>query len=127
VDQGLSHFDILDASAGQFVAKFFAKVKALKVGNGFEEGETQDPLIKDAAVDKVSHHVADVIATSCERTGRMGLGYSHGWLPDTESEPLDIPCVARLNNKCVAWPALDGTPMLITVGTSPPPMESTGA
>jgi len=46
----------------QFVAKFAAKVKALKVGNGFEEGVTQGPLIEDAAVDKVSRHVADAIA-----------------------------------------------------------------
>ncbi|NDP41055.1 MAG: hypothetical protein GZ093_20445, partial [Rhodoferax sp.] len=44
-------------------------------------------------------------------------------LPDIEPEPPDIPCDARLNNKCVAWPVQDGASMFVTVGTSPPPME----
>ena len=34
--------------------KFAAKVKQLKVGNGFEDGVAQGPLIEDAAVDKVA-------------------------------------------------------------------------
>ncbi len=46
----------------QFVEKFSAKVKALKVGNGFEEGVVQGPLIEDAAVQKVERHVADALA-----------------------------------------------------------------
>jgi succinate-semialdehyde dehydrogenase/glutarate-semialdehyde dehydrogenase len=46
----------------QFVAKFSAKVKAMKVGNGFEDGVLQGPLIEDAAVEKVKRHVADAIA-----------------------------------------------------------------
>ncbi len=46
----------------QFVAKFSAKVKAMKVGNGFEDGVVQGPLIEDAAVDKVKRHVADAVA-----------------------------------------------------------------
>jgi len=37
-------------------------VKALKVGNGFEEGVVQGPLIEDAAVQKVERHVADALA-----------------------------------------------------------------
>jgi succinate-semialdehyde dehydrogenase/glutarate-semialdehyde dehydrogenase len=45
-----------------FVTKFAAKVKALKVGNGFEEGVTQGPLIEPAALDKVSRHVADALS-----------------------------------------------------------------
>jgi succinate-semialdehyde dehydrogenase/glutarate-semialdehyde dehydrogenase len=45
-----------------FVEKFAAKVKALKVGNGFEDGVMQGPLIEDAAIDKVQRHVADAIA-----------------------------------------------------------------
>ena len=36
--------------------------KALKVGNGFEEGVVQGPLIEDAAVEKVERHVADALA-----------------------------------------------------------------
>ncbi len=46
----------------EFVEKFAAKVKQLKVGNGFEDGVVQGPLIEDAAVDKVARHVADAIA-----------------------------------------------------------------
>ncbi len=46
----------------EFVEKFATKVKALKVGNGFEEGVSQGPLIEDAAVEKVTRHVADAIA-----------------------------------------------------------------
>jgi succinate-semialdehyde dehydrogenase/glutarate-semialdehyde dehydrogenase len=46
----------------QFVAKFSAKVAAMKVGNGFEDGVVQGPLIEDAAVAKVTRHVADAVA-----------------------------------------------------------------
>jgi succinate-semialdehyde dehydrogenase/glutarate-semialdehyde dehydrogenase len=46
----------------QFIEKFSAKVKALKVGNGFEEGVVQGPLIEDAAVQKVQRHVEDALA-----------------------------------------------------------------
>ncbi|CAN7628229.1 NAD-dependent succinate-semialdehyde dehydrogenase [Variovorax paradoxus] len=45
-----------------FVQKFAARVKALKVGNGFEDGVVQGPLIEDAAIDKVQRHVADAVA-----------------------------------------------------------------
>ena len=46
----------------QFVAQFTARVKLMKVGNGFDEGVAQGPLIEDAAVAKVKRHVADAIA-----------------------------------------------------------------
>ncbi len=46
----------------EFVEKFTAKVKTLKVGNGFSEGITTGPLIEDAAVDKVARHIADALA-----------------------------------------------------------------
>ena len=53
-----------------FIEKFAAKVKALKVGNGFEEGVNQGPLIEDAAVEKVHRHVADAVA----KGGRVVAG-----------------------------------------------------
>ncbi len=43
----------------RFVEKFAAKVEAFKVGNGFEEGVVQGPLIEPAALDKVQRHVED--------------------------------------------------------------------
>ena len=53
---------VQDKVYDQFVEKFAAKVKALKVGNGFEDGVVQGPLIEDAAVQKVERHVQDAIA-----------------------------------------------------------------
>ncbi len=53
---------VQDSVYDQFVEKFAAKVRAVKVGNGFEEGVSQGPLIEDAAVEKVARHVADAIA-----------------------------------------------------------------
>lgn len=46
----------------EFVTKFSAKVKAMKVGNGFEEGVQQGPLIEPAAIEKVKRHVLDAVA-----------------------------------------------------------------
>ena len=53
---------VQDGVYDEFVQKFAAKVKAVKVGNGFEDGVSQGPLIEDAAVDKVVRHVADAVA-----------------------------------------------------------------
>jgi succinate-semialdehyde dehydrogenase / glutarate-semialdehyde dehydrogenase len=53
---------VQDGVYDEFVRKFAAKVQGLKVGNGFEEGVTQGPLIEDAAVQKVERHVADALA-----------------------------------------------------------------
>jgi succinate-semialdehyde dehydrogenase / glutarate-semialdehyde dehydrogenase len=46
----------------EFVTKFAAKVKTAKVGNGFEEGVNQGPLIEEAALQKVERHVQDAVA-----------------------------------------------------------------
>jgi len=46
----------------EFVAKFAAKVKTAKVGNGFEDGVNQGPLIEEAALQKVQRHVDDAVA-----------------------------------------------------------------
>jgi succinate-semialdehyde dehydrogenase/glutarate-semialdehyde dehydrogenase len=54
----------------QFVEKFAAKVRTAKVGNGFEDGVNQGPLIEDAAVDKVERHVQDAVA----KGGRVLVG-----------------------------------------------------
>ncbi len=53
---------VQDAVYDEFVQKFAAKVKALKVGNGFDDGVVQGPLIEPAAVEKVERHVQDAIA-----------------------------------------------------------------
>ena len=61
---------VQDKVYDQFVEKFAAKVKALKVGNGFEDGVVQGPLIEDAAVHKVERHVQDAIA----KGGKVVIG-----------------------------------------------------
>lgn len=43
----------------EFVTKFTEKVKAFKVGNGFDEETTHGPLIHDGAVTKVEAHIKD--------------------------------------------------------------------
>ncbi|XP_023368060.1 succinate-semialdehyde dehydrogenase, mitochondrial isoform X2 [Otolemur garnettii] len=46
-----------------FVKKFAeAMKKTLHVGNGFEEGTTQGPLINEKAVEKVEKHVSDAVS-----------------------------------------------------------------
>ena len=42
-----------------FAAAFAEKVKAFKVGGGFDQGVTHGPLIHDRAIDKVVAHVQD--------------------------------------------------------------------
>ena len=54
----------------EFVTKFAAKVKTAKVGNGFEDGVNQGPLIEEAALDKVQRHVDDAVA----KGGRVLVG-----------------------------------------------------
>ncbi len=61
---------VQDGVYEQFVEKFAAKVKLLKVGNGFEDGVVQGPLIEEAAVEKVARHVADALA----KGGRLLAG-----------------------------------------------------
>jgi len=46
----------------EFVTKFAAKVATAKVGNGFEDGVNQGPLIEEAALQKVEQHVTDAVA-----------------------------------------------------------------
>ena len=45
-----------------FVAKLAAKAGAIKVGNGFEAGVNQGPMIDAQALAKVESHVADALA-----------------------------------------------------------------
>ena len=45
-----------------FLEKFAARVKTMKVGNGFEDGIVQGPMVEDAAVDKVVRHIEDAVA-----------------------------------------------------------------
>ena len=44
------------------------------------------------------------LATLQPRPFTVGLGYTHGWLPDFEPEPYDMALDALLNDNGVVWP-----------------------
>jgi succinate-semialdehyde dehydrogenase/glutarate-semialdehyde dehydrogenase len=46
----------------KFAGMLAAKVAAMKVGNGLEDGVSQGPLIDMAGVEKVEEHIADALA-----------------------------------------------------------------
>ncbi len=50
-----------DAVYDAFAKKLAAVVRKLKVGDGFEEGSNQGPLINEAAVCKVERHIQDAV------------------------------------------------------------------
>ena len=47
----------------EFASRLVVAVEKLKVGNGLEPGVQQGPLIDQAAMDKVSHHIEDALAS----------------------------------------------------------------
>ena len=53
---------VQDGVYDEFVAKLAEKAAGIVVGNGFEPGVVQGPLIDDAAIAKVEAHVADALA-----------------------------------------------------------------
>jgi succinate-semialdehyde dehydrogenase/glutarate-semialdehyde dehydrogenase len=57
-----NRFYVQDAVYDTFVAKLAAKAQGIKVGNGFEAGVSQGPMIDDQAIAKVESHVADALA-----------------------------------------------------------------
>jgi succinate-semialdehyde dehydrogenase / glutarate-semialdehyde dehydrogenase len=57
-----NRFYVHEAVYDAFVAKLAAGAAGIKVGNGFEQGVAQGPLIDDQAIAKVEEHVADALA-----------------------------------------------------------------
>jgi succinate-semialdehyde dehydrogenase / glutarate-semialdehyde dehydrogenase len=66
-----------------FAEKLVEAVKKLKVGNGFEPGVLQGPLIDQAAVEKVEEHIQDAVS----KGGRVLLGGKRHALGQTFFEP----------------------------------------
>ncbi|MCB1470558.1 MAG: NAD-dependent succinate-semialdehyde dehydrogenase [Rhizobiaceae bacterium] len=66
-----------------FVERLSATVGALKVGDGFEDGVQQGPLINEAAVSKVERHVADALG----KGARVAMGGKRHKLGKTFYEP----------------------------------------
>ena len=65
-----NRFYVQEAVYDEFVKKFAAKVQTAKVGNGFEDGVNQGPLIEEAALVKVQRHLDDAVA----KGGRVLVG-----------------------------------------------------
>ncbi len=57
-----NRFYVQEGVYDAFVEKFAAKVATAKVGNGFEDGVNQGPLIEPSALDKVARHLEDAQA-----------------------------------------------------------------
>ena len=66
-----------------FAEKLVAAVKKLKVGNGFEPGVLQGPLIDQAAVAKIEDHIQDAVSQGA----RVLLGGKRHALGQTFFEP----------------------------------------
>ncbi len=65
-----------------FVDKLAEKVRAMKVGNGFEPGVAIGPLIDEGALKKVEEHVADATAKGARVvTGGRRTGGGHFYEP----------------------------------------------
>ena len=75
-----NRFYVQDGVYDAFVQKFAARVRQAKVGNGFEAGVEQGPLIEEAAVAKVERHLEDALAkggrvvTGGKRLTQLGTG-----------------------------------------------------
>nr|WP_051292463.1 NAD-dependent succinate-semialdehyde dehydrogenase [Acetobacter nitrogenifigens] len=81
-----NRFYVQDGIYDAFVKQFTTRVKALKVGGGFEEGVQQGPLINQAALQKVTAHVDDALA----RGGVLLAGGKPHLLGGTFYEPTVI-------------------------------------
>src|SRR6202047_3139661 len=74
---------VQDGVYDAFAEKLIAAVKKLKVGNGFEAGVAQGPLIDQAAVEKVEEHISDAVS----KGARVLLGGKRHSLGGTFFEP----------------------------------------
>ena len=74
---------VQDGVYDAFAEKLIAAVKQLRVGNGFEAGVVQGPLIDQAAVEKVEEHISDAVS----KGARVLLGGKRHSLGGTFFEP----------------------------------------
>ncbi len=81
----------------RFVEKLAAAAAKLQVGNGFESGVQQGPLIDDAAMRKVEEHVADAVAGGAKVVlgGKRHAGGGNFYEPTVLSEMTSKMRIAR--------------------------------
>ena len=76
-----NRFYVQDRVYDKFVEKLTAKARAIKVGNGFDAGVQQGPMIDAQALEKIESHVADAIAKGAKvMTGGQREG-KHAYQP----------------------------------------------
>ncbi len=86
---------VQDSVYERFVEKLALKVKAIKVGNGFEAGITQGPMIDDNAIKKIERHVADALDKGAKLlTGGKKIG-NHFYEPTVLTEATSEMLCAR--------------------------------
>ncbi len=91
-----NRFYVQDGVYHAFVEKLAAKVQTAKVGNGFDEGVNQGPLIEEAALEKVQRHIDDAkakgarVVTGGQRLADLGSGqfFAPTVLADASSDML---------------------------------------
>jgi succinate-semialdehyde dehydrogenase / glutarate-semialdehyde dehydrogenase len=118
-----NRFYVQDSVHDAFVGKLTARVAALTVGNGFEEGVMQGPLINAAALGKVERHVEDArvkgarVCTGGHRHALGGTYYTPTVLIDV-TEEMDVSreetfgplaAVSRFSSEGDAIAAANGT------------------
>jgi succinate-semialdehyde dehydrogenase/glutarate-semialdehyde dehydrogenase len=105
-----NRFYVQEGVYDEFVKKFAAKVQTAKVGNGFEDGVNQGPLIEEAALTKVQRHVDDAVA----KGGRVvvggkrlsGMGSGQFFEPTVVADATaDMLCAKEETTPSSVWPA----------------------
>ena len=61
-----NRFYVQESVYEKFVEKFAAKAKAIRVGNGFEPGVQQGPMIDEQALEKIELHVSDALSKGAQ-------------------------------------------------------------
>jgi succinate-semialdehyde dehydrogenase/glutarate-semialdehyde dehydrogenase len=82
---------VQDGVYDAFVEKLTTAVKKLKVGNGWEDGVTQGPLIDLKAVEKMEEHISDAVAHGA----KIVLGGKRHALGGSFFEPTIVTGVTR--------------------------------
>jgi succinate-semialdehyde dehydrogenase/glutarate-semialdehyde dehydrogenase len=87
-----NRFLVQDGVYDEFAEKFAAAARALKIGNGADDGVQQGPLIDMAAIEKVEDHIADALAkgartlTGGERHEKGGTFFQPTVLADVDTQ-----------------------------------------
>jgi len=99
------HREVYDA----FAARFVARIKALRVGNGFEDGVEIGPLMNERAVAKSERHVADAVAQGA-RIVAGGRRHLRGGLFFEPTLLADVPDTAAIMHEETFGPVAPLTP-----------------